>query len=247
MMRQLCSNIPLSRALEPQVSAPHACRRPRRAAGLLTLLIAGLSSTSCALVDREVLLDYSAPASAAAAPMAETVQPSVTAFVGRIEDLRSNTRRVGDVRNGFGMTTADVTAKGDAKEWVKEGLRTELQRGGFTLTDEPGLADYIVTARLRRTHCTAMATYLGEVQIEISATRSGRTVVEAELRGEGSAGMNWTATSESFADTLDLALQHAIIQFTDQLRQAAAARGPMTALLRGPPRAKGQAKPCRPS
>ena len=68
------------------------------------------------------------------------------------------------------------------------------------------------------------------MSIAAKAMRNGRTIVDGIYVGKGSAGMNWTATDESFAETLDLALQDALVQFLRDVRKAegtaVSARGP---------------------
>jgi hypothetical protein len=58
------------------------------------------------------------------------------------------------------------------------------------------------------------------VSIAAKAMRHGRAIVDGIYVGKGSAGMNWTATDASFAETLDLALQDALVQFLRDVRKA---------------------------
>lgn len=186
-------------------------------------------SAACAFVDREAELRYSAPAREAAAPSGEGA-PRATVAVREVVDRRKDAANVGEVRNGFGMKTADVHGKGDAIAWIREATRQELQRAGFVPRDAGSVSDLVVDIQLQTTHCTAHLSYEGDVCIAAKAMRNGRAIVDGVYVGKGSAGVNWSATDASFGETLDLALQDALIQFLRDVRKAdgasASTRGP---------------------
>lgn len=117
------------------------------------------------------------------------------------------------------METADVHGKGDPVAWVREATRQELQRAGFVPKDAASSAGLVVDVQLQTTNCTADLTYEGDVSIAAKAMRQGRAIVDGVYVGKGSAGMNCTATHKSFAETLDLALQDALIQFFRDVRK----------------------------
>ena len=173
----------------------------------------------CAFVDREAELRYSAPAREAAAPTGEGALRATVA-VRDVVDRRKDAENVGNVRNGFGMKTADVHGKGDAVAWVREATKQELQRAGFVPKVAAAESDLVVDVQLQTTNCTAYLTYEGDVSIAAKAMRHGRAIVDGIYVGKGSAGMNWTATDASFAETLDLALQDALVQFLRDVRKA---------------------------
>lgn len=184
---------------------------------------------SCAFVDREAELRYSAPPRAAAAPLAEHA-PHVTVVVRDVVDRRKDTSVVGEVRNGFGMRTADVHGKGDGAAWLRDAAQSELQRCGFDVVEPGRRSDLVVDVQLQNAHCTAYMDYEGDVCIAAKALRDGRALVDGVYTGKGGAGVNWSATDESFAETLDLALQDALLQFARDVRKAEdaslSARGP---------------------
>ena len=143
----------------------------------------------------------------------------------------SGSKELPVVRNGLGMHTADIHAKGDGAEWLQEALAAELGRHGFVVVTDPGEADYVVDAELSHVHCTAMLTYEGDVTLTASAAQFGQRVAGRSYTGKGSAGMNWSATEKAFQATLNLALQDAVLQFVQELPTRAEAvavvgRGP---------------------
>jgi hypothetical protein len=201
-------------ARRPRVEQPPAAagvRRRRKALAGVWLALPWLCA--CALVDREVTLDYDV---AAREPVLQAASAAKVA-IGHVEDRRIDPLHVGEVRNGLGMHTADIHAKGDGAEWLQEALAAELGRHGFVVVTDPGEADYVVDAELSHVHCTAMLTYEGDVTLTASAAQFGQRVAGRSYTGKGSAGMNWSATEKAFQATLNLALQDAVLQFVQEL------------------------------
>lgn len=178
--------------------------------------------TSCAFVDRKVAFDYSAPARETKGVVEAAAAVRETFWLRRVEDARTETHRVGEIRNGFGMHTADVHAKGDAAAWLRKALVTEFGRCGMTEAPAEAEAAILLEARLVHVHVTAMFEYEGEVHLAAAVHQAGRPVLQASYVGKGGAGLNWTATDASFEETLDLALQDAVLQLVADLRSGRA-------------------------
>lgn len=174
---------------------------------------------SCAFVDREAELKYSAPPREGDAPVQEGAV-RVRVALREILDRRKETAEIGEVRNGFGMRTAAVKSKGDPVAWLREAVAAELERAGFAVVDPAQADDLAVEVHLQTMHCTATGSYEGTVCIAAKALRASGSLVDGVYNGTGSAGVNWSATDESFAETLDLALQDALIQFTQEMRKS---------------------------
>lgn len=180
---------------------------------------------SCAFVDREVSFAYSAPVREVKGAAEAAVAPSESVWIGDVQDARTETHRVGEIRNGFGMHTADVHAKGDATSWLRSALATEFGRAGFVMAASAGEAGIRVDARLVHLHVAAMFEYEGEVHLAVDVQRGGRPTLRASYVGKGGAGLNWTATDASLEETLDLAVQDAVLQLLADIRTGKAAPG----------------------
>src|ERR1035441_993419 len=109
--------------------------RVTRVASVLALISGPLLLGGCAFGDRRVNLTY---------PPANAGRPQVASAATRGQDQRNvvllafidqreQKDRVGEVRNGFGMHTADVLAANNVAEWVTNAMRLELERAGFTV------------------------------------------------------------------------------------------------------------------
>ena len=189
---------------------------PLRLASVLAL---GLMLGACAFGDRSVTLGYPPAASAQASSGTAAAQPAPAAraiaiALLRFEDGRAITDRVGEVRNGFGMHTADVVAKNDVVDWVMAGIAEELRRQDYapeTITSaaaaSPGLP--VLSGIVLSAHSSAFLTYEADVSIHATLTRDGSTLLNEAIVGNDSGSLNLAATGASFGEALERALQKA--------------------------------------
>src|SRR5512139_2238412 len=158
----------------------------------------------CAFGTREAMLRYpptieadAVPAAQAApAPQPRTIQIHLTAF----NDQRQDKTLVGTVRNGFGMRTADVIATNSVPEWVSEALTSELHNTGYTVTtrSEGSRSLAVLSGDIVNVFCDAYFTYEGKITLYVKLNKNGKDVLSRTYVGNGSAGMNWAATSDAY-------------------------------------------------
>lgn len=167
--------------------------------------------TACAFGDRHVRLEYPPPGSeTVAAVPASAPLGARTVHLGVFVDQRAERGRVGEVRNGWGMHTADVVAQDDVSEWVRGALHVELERAGLRVVDDcPAAGGLEVRGEVLRVHCGAYLSYEGEVQVSAELVRDGKVLARYPASGKGSAGTNWGATEKGYGESLALALQAA--------------------------------------
>jgi len=178
------------------------------------------TSAGCAFGNRTARLAWPPPGQPLApAPGATALAVAVVPVVDRRPEPR---RQVGTVRNGYYMHTADVETDADLAAWAGAALVDELHRAGVQVV-APAAGVPEVGAELQRVASDAYFVYSGEVDLRAWLRRGGAVIYDAQLHGEGSAGMNWAATGESYTETLTQALGAAA---------RAAARGIAAALLR---------------
>lgn len=149
----------------------------------------------------------SAKAAEAPSGQAQQVRLSVT-------DERSKRERIGNVRNTFGMDTADVVTNDDVQAWVDEALMVELENAGYEIvrSTDPVVNDDVIAldAEILEVYCDVYLTYDGDVSLLVTLEREGQEPVKRQFEGEGSVGLNWAATAASYSESLALALQDAI-------------------------------------
>ena len=173
----------------------------------------------CAFGTRQPTLIYPPAAETGAAPVAaakpapKNVQIVLNAFV----DQRSDKKVVGTVRNGFGMRTADVIPTNSVPDWVTQALKTELQNNGYIVGDGAKGPSAVISGEILNVFCDMYFSYTGQVSLLAKVSRDGKDVLNRNYSGEGSAGVAWGGTAESYAQSLALALAAAIRQLTAEL------------------------------
>jgi hypothetical protein len=183
----------------------------------LVLIATAALLSGCAFGTRTAHLTYPPEESEhGAIPVAhaQEVQPDrERVVVLGVTDDRSEKSRIGNVRNTFGMDTADVVTGDDVRGWVEAALKSELERAGYTVVQEgaPQADDAVsLQTSVVKVYCDVYMTYDGEVYLSVNLHDRNRSPTSKLIEGEGSVGLNWAATAESYAESLALALQSAI-------------------------------------
>ncbi len=184
------------------------------------VFIVALAATTagCAFGTRSVTLAYPPPgresageafASPAAAPPIERAPVVLQTFL----DQRTDKSVIGEVRNGWGMRTADVVSDSNIAEWITDAIAKELAREGVRVIREgsaEGPTDPVITGEVLTVYAKALFSYEGEVSFFATIRKADREIVRKRYSGNGSAGMNWAATGDSYGESLSIALQAAV-------------------------------------
>jgi predicted alternative tryptophan synthase beta-subunit len=137
-----------------------------------------------------------------------------------VTDDRTEKSRIGNVRNTFGMNTADVVTSDDVRGWVEAAMKSELERAGYVVMQEGApQTEYAVglQASLVKVYCDVYMTYDGEVSLMLNLQGGNRSPARKLVEGEGGVGLNWAATAKSYGESLALALQNAISKVLTEL------------------------------
>jgi hypothetical protein len=149
--------------------------------------------------------------------------PACCDVVLTVSDRRATTARIGNVRNTFGMDTADVVTQDDVRSWVEGALTQELRNAGYAVIADQGSAASGEAIRLNaeiiKVHCDVYMTYDGEVSMAVTLSAKDQAPLARNYEGSGGVGLNWAATADSYAQSLALALQNAISQVLVDLAQ----------------------------
>lgn len=190
----------------------------RRGAWALPLVL-GVALGGCAFGARQASLRYPPAAEAPAGPVAAAATGAGTRgeiVLGTFADARTDAKRVGSVRNGFGMPTADVVTSDNIPNWLRDALRTELSAAGYQVVERADAAP-VLSGRLTQLWCDAYFTYSGEVALDVRLAQGEKVLLERNIEGRGGAGMNWAATAEAYGQTLSLALADALRKLVAQV------------------------------
>lgn len=190
----------------------------RRALAGRVLLGSASLVGGCAFGSRTVTLTYPPPAreaaEAVAAPVPAPPPEQATVVLPTFTDQRRRTNKfsIGEVRNAWGIPTAEVVADGDVVEWVMKGIETELAAKGVRVVrgGQPSAPDLPVLAGdLLTVYATAVFVYDGKVEFAVTLRQAGREVLQKQDAGSGGAGLVWAATADSYGESLSIALQDA--------------------------------------
>jgi uncharacterized lipoprotein YajG len=200
------------------------CRRENFIAVLVSVFFLG----GCAFGTREATLIYPPAPEPGGMPVAQAAarqdSKNISVALAAFNDQRSDKKVVGTVRNGFGMRTADVVPGNSVPAWVAQALKTELQNNGYTVIsaapgDSSAMAGAVISGEILNVFCDMYFTYTGQVSLVVKVTKGGKEVYNKHYAGEGSAGVAWAGTADSFAQSLALALSAAARQLIADLDQ----------------------------
>ncbi len=188
------------------------------------LMIFGVSLSGCAFGTRQVTLSYPPKDTAGIIPTAQAAtrtpakQQTITIdFV----DRRSDQKVIGEVRNGWGMHTADVVAVNGVQKWVSDAVKSELEKEGYSVsvrkTAETLPSDSLLSGEILTVYCTALFSYEGNVSFIAKVLKDKKELINKRYSGKGSAGMNWAATSDGYGQSLSLALSNAVKQLVQDI------------------------------
>lgn len=193
------------------------------------MLMSVVLLAGCAFGTRQATLIYppaTQPGESSVAHAAErtAVPPrDVRVILGPFADKRSDTKTVGTVRNGFGMRTAEVVPANSVPDWVLQALSKELKDNGYTVVgsaatnDTPASKNIVVSGEILNVFCDMYFSYTGQVSFIARVSKNGKEILNKHYAGEGSAGVAWAGTGESYAQSLALALAAALRQFISDL------------------------------
>lgn len=193
---------------------------------IISMLVVVSLLSGCAFGTREVMLAYPPPVTNIGMQVAhastQTEKNGIKVIIGKLEDKRTVTHRIGNVRNGFGMDTADVVAKNNVRNWVVDALEWELKNAGYSVSKSETSRDNIksavmVSGEINQIYCDVYFNYDGKATVLLKAMQNGKNVVHNTYYGSGSAGANFAASSEAYGESLAKALQAAMNKFINEL------------------------------
>lgn len=177
-----------------------------------------LSLCSCAFGNRHVTLNFQ-----------DTETPSASndkiIVLAPFTDQRADRKIVGEVRNGYGMHTADVIADNSVEDWITNAVKTRLEKNGYKVilsTTNTTPSNFEMGGVVTEVFCTAYFSYSGKVTFLVQLQRNNRVLLQKSYAGKGGAGVNWVAASSSYGATLEAALSDALKELSADINMAVA-------------------------
>lgn len=166
-------------------------------------------ASGCAFGTRRPILNYTA---VTPVRTPNNIAIKVVAF----EDSRINKKAIGEVRNAYGMKTADVITDTNIAEWITNALKSELRNAGYTVIEA---AENEIQGEILKVYCRALLSYEGEVTIKVSLRKGNKKLLDKMYSGEASK-LNLVCTAKSYGITLEESLQKAMIKVVSDVDRA---------------------------
>ena len=202
-------------------------RKIIRSLNCTATLVAVMLLAGCAFGTRQPTLIYPPAAESSAIPAAQAAAKpapkNMQIILNPFIDQRDDKNVVGTVRNGFGMRTADVIPTNSVPDWVMQAMKIELQNSGYVVTTGTASSDTlpgasaVVSGEILKVFCDMYFSYTGQISLLAKVRKAGKDVLNKNYSAEGSAGIAWGGTAESYAQSLALALASAVKQFVAEL------------------------------
>ncbi len=169
---------------------------------IIILLVIFLSG--CAFATRKTFLEYKA--------ITPIRNPNnVTIEVTPFEDDRPNRDTIGNVKNIFGVKTANILSEINISQWITDALKSELENAGYKIV-EKGTRNKI-QGIVMKVYCNTLVDYQGEVIIKVLLKRQNNILLNKVYYGQSSSLSGVVVlTLKSYRNILEKSLQQAMIQ-----------------------------------
>lgn len=182
------------------------------------LLFAGtaflmLISSGCALIDQKVPLTYNQGVAAGDAGKYGAIQIEKPTSPD-LEKKANGLVIVGNVKNTYGMKTADTVTGDSVSDWVAKALTIELTNAGFTpeVVDDIGASGQGIKTRVLRVWVDQDPGFwtvgaIGEVQMRVALYRDGNKIKEFDVESKGQGSRAMMGDDATKRDSLRVALE----------------------------------------
>ena len=184
----------------------------------VVIVVVAVALAGCAFGTRNVNLAYE--------PVTPSVAPGSkgTVAVAKFSDTRTSesgtNKKVGRVRNGFGMTTAEVKATQDPVVWVSDSLARALEAEGYRVervTSGGSVGDLtVVSGAVAAVEVDMYMSIGSEIRAKVNVDREGQRVVSTECMGEASA-VAWTGSANEYQESLSESMKSFIADCVPKL------------------------------
>jgi hypothetical protein len=145
----------------------------------------------CGFAPKVVHLEPVAPVAATKAARSMCVK------VARLTDGRSERRKIGVNRNGFGMAMGEVRTYGNVPDWIGQHLADELAPACRV-----GAPEFVLEGTVTRAWVDEYWNLDGDIEVTLSLRRAGASGPVFSQRFHGSHSQtSWAASESEFTDT----------------------------------------------
>ncbi|HHT9145478.1 MAG TPA: YajG family lipoprotein [Candidatus Wunengus sp. YC61] len=171
-----------------------------------------LFMSGCAFSGRRLMLNYSVVLPPAA-------KNNIVVKVDKLKDERTWSKtKVGDVKNGYGMRCSEIIPQNDVCVWITDALKAELTNAGYTVNNDAAANN--IGGAVLEVYTDAWMNYGGRIRLNVVLKKDGKDILTKNYAVQKNCGLNWAATTESYAKTLELTLQDVMRQIIPDIDTA---------------------------
>ncbi len=181
---------------------------------LLGALVSICLSSGCAFVDQKVPLEYNAAVADVEGGQGQSVVVAMP-ICPEMETTKKGLCIVGNVKNSYGMKTADTTTEDSVPQWITEALCVELEAAGFTpqtveemtSATERGVSTRVIKVWVEQDPGFWTVGAIGEIQLRMALHKNGQIVKEFDVESKGQGDRNVVGGSKTKEESLRIALE----------------------------------------
>ncbi len=145
---------------------------------------------------------------------------SITLNLNSFEDARESKKKIGSLKNGYGIPIVHIYADNSVSDWVTSALASELKNAGYSMLDDSNtLGKYVIEGVILKAYASSYMTYNGKLRVEITVKENGVEIFRKLYATKCRAGVNVIAQSSKVAKALELNLQKVCTQFISDLNE----------------------------
>ena len=192
-----------------------AWRECRRVVPFSLILFSG-TMFGCAFTDRHVTLTPPTTIPQTFSPSTPSANKK-TISVARPQDLRPDPTTVGNIKNGYGMVTAQVRSNNDIPMWVTNSIIQGLEQAGYRVerveTVETALTPVAIDIAVSRAFTEHVAGFItvtgkGDIAAQIEVYRDGSRILRRMYAGKYEDRNFFVSTSaDAYQVLLDAAMK----------------------------------------
>ena len=180
-------------------------------------------SSSCAFVDKEISLEPNSP-------QYNNAKANETVYLNEFKDKRNIKDKIGVIKNGYGMETANVTTDQDISALIEESLIRNLKNAGFNIKKLVATSNINALLSNKQMYLEGAiykfyvepnvgwwyADMVADINIKINVKSKNETFSESYRIESKNPDMYWGASS-SYEDPLETSIEKLTSRITTDL------------------------------
>jgi uncharacterized lipoprotein YajG len=171
-------------------------------------LLACLFFNACTIGTRNISLNYSSLTP-------QKTSKKVVVYVEKFKDEREDKETIGNLSNFFKNNFSEVKTTSNISKWVSSGLKEELQREGFEISNDSDSRNKISGKILKVSSNTSLESE-GKIEVYI-AVKIDNKIVSDKVYQFSSRKFNLRGTPESFEKSLEDSLRGILGKVTREI------------------------------